>query len=167
MNRADFYIERLKLIPHPEGGYYREVYRSEEMIKNNALPGYYNGDRFFSTSIYFLLKGKQKSNLHKLKSDEIWHFYNGSPLKLYIINKKGELSGIKLGRNAGKGEMFQYIIEKGQWFCAEVIDKKSYSLIGCTVSPGFDFSDFELGKRKKLIKIFPGYKKLINDFTAG
>jgi len=166
MNTADFYIEKLKLIPHPEGGYFREVYRSEESIYQEALPKRYSGNRSFSTSIYFLLKGEQISHLHKLKSDEAWHFYDGSSIRLIIINGDRKLSEIILGREIEKGELLQYIINKSQWFCAEVVDKKSFSLIGCTVSPGFDFSDFELGKRESLVKLFPECKGLIYKFTS-
>ena len=98
MNTADLYIEKLKLIPHPEGGYYREVYRSDESIKQKELPKRYSGNHSFSTSIYFLLKGEQKSYSHKLKSDEVWHFYDRSSVKLFIINEDGKLSKIILGK---------------------------------------------------------------------
>jgi predicted cupin superfamily sugar epimerase len=167
MNSAELYIDRLKLIPHPEGGYFREVYCSNGKITNDALPEYYSGDRSYSTSIYFLLVGDQKSHLHKLKSDEVWHFYDGSTIRLFVIDKKGSLSEILIGRNIEEGEVLQYVIEKDQWFCAEVKDKKSFSLIGCTVSPGFDFSDFELGSSEKLLNYFPLHKELIKKFTLG
>lgn len=166
MNNAEFYINKLKLTPHPEGGYFHEIYRSEEKIKSGILPDRYSGERSYSTSIYFLLKGEQKSHLHKLKSDEIWHFYKGSSVRLYIINKYGKLSEIILGENLEKGETFQYVIKKDQWFCANITDKKSFALVGCTVSPGFDFSDFEIGKRNILTQLFPEHTKLVTDFTV-
>jgi predicted cupin superfamily sugar epimerase len=164
MNKADVYIEKLQLTPHPEGGYFREIYRSDELLKD-GLPDRYKGNRSFSTSIYFLLKGEQKSLLHKLKSDEIWHFYDGSPVKLYTIDSKGKVSQRLLGRNIDEGESMQLVIKRGYWFCAEVSDENSFSLFGCTVAPGFDFSDFELGERKELLKLYPQLAELVKTFT--
>ena len=165
MNNADIYIEKLKLIPHPEGGYFREVYRSEELLNEDALPPRYKGSRAFSTSIYFLLKGEQKSYLHKLKSDEIWHFYGGSSVKLYTIDAEGKVLQRLLGRNIDAGESMQLVIKRGYWFCAEVSDEKSFSLFGCIVAPGFDFSDFELGDRKELLQLYPQHEELVKKFT--
>ena len=165
MDKADFYREKLELIPHPEGGYFREIYRSDEALKDDALPHRYKGNRAFSTSIYFLLKGEQRSMLHKLKSDEIWHFYDGSGVKLYMIDAKGKVSQSLLGRNIDAGESMQLVIKRGYWFCAEVLDGNSFSLFGCTVAPGFDFSDFELGDRKELLQLYPQHEELIKKFT--
>lgn len=165
MDKADLYIEKLKLALHPEGGYFREIYRSSESVEKNWLPGRYEGNRSFSTSIYFLLKREQKSLLHKLKSDEIWHFYDGNAVRIYVIDNTGKLSERLLGRDVNKGESFQLAINKGQWFCAEVINKNSFALFGCTVAPGFDFSDFELGNRKDLLQFYPEHGELIKKFT--
>ncbi len=164
MNKADIYIEKLKLIPHPEGGYFREVYRSDELLKD-GLPNRYKGNRAFSTSIYFLLKGNQKSLLHKLKSDEIWHFYDGSSVKLYTIDSEGKVLQRLFGKNIDAGESMQLVIKKGYWFCAELSDENSFSLFGCTVAPGFDFSDFELGERKELLQLYPQHEELVKKFT--
>jgi len=161
--KARNYVKQLGLIKHPEGGYFKEVYRSGEIIRQNHLPKRYKSARNFSTSIYFLLEEKQFSSFHKLKSDELWHFYDGSAVLIYIIDKKGNLSFHKLGKQ--EGESFQLTIEKGNWFAAEVENKKSFSLFGCTVSPGFHFEDFELGNRYILINIFPHHKELINRLT--
>jgi predicted cupin superfamily sugar epimerase len=165
MDKSDLYIEKLKLTPHPEGGYFREIYRSSESVEKNNLPARYGGNRSFSTSIYFLLKREQKSLLHKLKSDEIWHFYDGSAVRVYAIDNTGKLSEQLLGRDVNKGESFHLVINKEQWFCAEVINKSSFALFGCTVAPGFDFSDFELGNRKNLLQLYPEHEKLIKKFT--
>jgi uncharacterized protein len=162
---ADYWINKLQLQAHPEGGYFREIYRSDETLNKESLPDRYSGKRNFATSIYFLLKGKDKSLFHKLKSDEIWHFYSGSPLTVYIIDENGKLQHEKLGGNFDSGEQFQIIIKKGLWFGAEVNDKTSFSLIGCTVSPGFDFNDFELGERDKLLKQYPEHKNIIDILT--
>ena len=166
MDKAEVYIKRLNLIAHTEGGYFREIYRSSESIEKNSLPDRYGDNRSFSTSIYFLLKKEQKSLLHKLKSDEIWHFYDGSAVRVYIIDTQGKLSERLLGKDISKGESFQVIINKEQWFCAEVHDKNSFALFGCTVAPGFDFTDFELGNRKTLLQLYPEYEELIKKFTS-
>ncbi|MBE0570980.1 MAG: cupin domain-containing protein [Ignavibacteriaceae bacterium] len=157
--KASKYIKQLQLKKHPEGGYFREVYRSGELILPEHLPKRYKSSRNYSTSIYFLLEGKQFSAYHLLQSDELWHFYDGSNVLLYIINEKGELSVSKLGRD--EDCELQLTIEKQNWFAAELEDKKSFALFGCTVSPGFDFEDFELGKRDDLIKKFPEHSALI------
>lgn len=160
-----YWIEKLKLSKHPEGGYFREVYRSNEFISKKHLPARYSSFRSFSTSIFFLLKSDEFSAFHRLKSDEIWHFYDGSALLLYVIDTKGRLMKIKVGRNPDNDETLQIVIPKGFWFAAEVVDKNSFSLIGCTVSPGFDFEDFELGSKKYLIAKYPQHKVLIDRLT--
>jgi hypothetical protein len=161
--KAKYYIQKLQLNKHPEGGYYREIYRSGEIISIDAPKN--NLKRNFSTSIYFLLEGAQISKFHRLKSDELWHFYDGGSVKVYVIDGKGKLNEIVLGRKTEEGEIFQTVIKKNNWFAAEVMNKRSFSLIGCTVSPGFDFSDFELANREDLLECFPKYKSLILKFT--
>ncbi len=165
-NTSEYWIKNLHLEPHVEGGYFKEIYRSAELINNDNLPGRYIGERCFSTSIYFLLNEKEKSKLHRLKSDEIWHFYTGTSLRIYIINHKGKLDIVKLGNNFDEGELLQVVIKAGNWFCAEVNDKSSFALIGCTVAPGFDFSDFELGDKTKLLQLFPQHKEIIEKFAT-
>ncbi len=164
-NKARKYIEKLQLKAHPEGGYYREVFRAGEIILADHLPKRYKSSRNFSTSIYFLLEGNQVSNFHRLKSDEQWHFYDGSGIVIYVIEEGGNLSKILLGRNIEKGESLQTVIKHNSWFGAELIDKTSFALIGCTVSPGFDFSDFELGKKAKLLNEYPDYEYTIIKLT--
>lgn len=161
--KAKYYIQKLQLKKHPEGGYFREIYRAGEIISIDAPKK--NNKRNVSTSIYFLLEGSQISKFHKLKSDELWHFYDGTAVKIYILDQYGKLSEVLIGRDIKNGEVFQTAIEKNNWFAAEVIDNRSFSLIGCTVSPGFDFSDFELAKRENLLKNFPEHKELILKFT--
>jgi hypothetical protein len=160
-----YYIEKLNLTPHPEGGYFKEVYRSGEIIEAEHLPARYSKKRNISTSIYFLLEGNQVSKFHRLKSDEIWHFYDGSPIKIYIIIPAGNLQEKILGKDLDNGELPQLVIEKGSWFGAKVVEKKSFSFIGCTVSPGFDFDDFELADKQKMLNDFPAYHKIINGLT--
>lgn len=161
--KAKYYIDKLELKKHPEGGYYREIYRSAEMFYVDAPQK--RNRRNYSTSIYFLLQGKQISKFHRLKSDELWHFYDGSTVILYVIDVQGNLDHIKLGRNIENNEVFQTVIKKDSWFAAEVTDKNSFALIGCTVSPGFDFSDFEFANRQDLIETYPQLKDLIIKLT--
>lgn len=162
--KAQYLKERLDLSELPgEGGYYKETYRSDKTI---ILPSETDGERSISTSIYYLLDGTQFSAFHRLKSDEIWHFYIGSSVTLYIINKMENLSEVKLGSNIEKGELFQIQVRAESWFAATVNDISSYALIGCTVSPGFDYLDFELGDRKKLIERYPQHRSIIEKLTT-
>ncbi len=161
--KAKYYIQKLQLEKHPEGGYFREIYRSGEIISIDAPKKRLK--RNVSTSIYFLLEGSQISKFHRLKSDELWHFYDGGSVRVYVIDDKGKLKEIILGKKIEDGEVFQTVIKKNHWFAAEVINKRSFALIGCTVSPGFDFSDFELANREYLLDCFPKLKNLILKFT--
>lgn len=163
--KANYWINKLGLVKHPEGGYYKEIYRSEEVIAVEALPDRYTTQRNVSTSIYFLLDREDVSHFHKIQSDEIWHFYEGTSLTIHMIDDEGNYSLQKLGRNIEDGEVFQFVIPKGTWFAAEVINKNSFALIGCTVAPGFDFADFELAKRGELVGKFPMHKTIIDRLT--
>jgi len=161
---ADFWIENLQLIPHPEGGYYRENFRSSETISHDSLPGRYKSEHNFTTSIYFLLKSGQQSAFHRLASDEIWHFYQGSPIEVYIITKRGKLLNYTLGPDIANGQMFQLVIPNGCWFAARVPAADSFALVVCSVSPGFDFDDFELADTNALLKQYPQHAELISVF---
>jgi uncharacterized protein len=161
--KAKYYIQKLQLQKHPEGGYYREIYRADEMFYIDLPKKSFK--RNVSTSIYFLLEGSQVSKFHRLRSDELWHFYDGSSVKIYLIDEKGRLDETILGKKIADGEVFQTVIKKNNWFAAEVLNKRSYALIGCTVAPGFDFSDFELAERKNLIDNFSKHAELIKRFT--
>lgn len=165
MKNAEYYIKKLGLQKHPEGGWFKEIYRSDEKIKNEHLPERYSGSRHHSTSIYFLLTSDTFSAFHRIKSDELWHFYNGSPLTVYMIDEAGNYSEIILGSNLDAGEVYQCIIPKGVWFGAKVNAPDSFCLVGCTVAPGFHFDDFELGKREALISKFPESAELITLLT--
>jgi predicted cupin superfamily sugar epimerase len=162
---AQFWIQHLKLTKHPEGGYFREVYRSDEFINKKGLPQRYSSFRSFSTSIYFLLESHTFSAFHRIKSDETWHFYQGAPLMLHIILPMGNLITVRLGNNPDNKELFQLTVPKGSWFAAYPDSPSSFTLLGCTVAPGFDFDDFELGKKSELLKKFPQHGSLINQFS--
>jgi uncharacterized protein len=164
-NEAALIIEQLQLLPHPEGGWYREVYRSDETIQPGSLPERYTSARCFSTSIYFLLEKADFSAFHSISSDETWHFYKGSPVIIYCISPSGLFTQVVLGNNLDQGQVLQYTIIRNCWFAARNQDDSSFSLVGCTVSPGFDFLDFELGRRQTLIKLFPQNSALISTLT--
>ena len=155
---VDFY----KLEPHPEGGFYKETYRSKENIEQAGLPERFRGDRSFSTAIYFLLPAGHFSAFHRIQSDELWHFYAGEPLNIYVINEDESLTTIKLGANIFNGETMQAVVKEGCWFASRPVKDTGYCFVGCTVSPGFDFVDFELAKAEVLVEIYPAHKDLIN-----
>lgn len=166
MSKVDNLIKQLQLLPHPEGGYYRETYRSEISISKTALPSLYGGDRSAGTAIYYLLKSGQRSLLHKIVSDELWHFYDGSPLVLAMIFSDGKYEEKILGNNVDEGEVPQIIIKGGTWFGAYPKEDNTYSLAGCTVHPGFDFEDFEMAGRSKLLSQFPHLEDIIKKLTG-
>lgn len=158
-------VDALDLKPHPEGGFYKETYRSQGEINLDALGEQYSGKRNYSTCIYFMLTSGNFSAFHRIKQDEIWHFYEGSPISLHTISKEGNYQKNKIGNNLDKGEVPQYVVPGGDWFAAEVEEKDSYALVGCTVSPGFDFDDFELTPREELLSKFPQHQDIIKRLT--
>lgn len=165
MKSADYWIRKLGLKGHPEGGLYRETYRAAGKIPKPGLPEKFAGPRSYSTAIYFLLKGGQRSVFHRHRSDELWHFYYGSPLILYVIDGKGRLARKKLGDRPERGESFQALAKGGFWMAAEVANPKGYSLVGCTVAPGFAFGDFELAERRELFRRYPRHRALIRKMS--
>ena len=165
MDAADW-IERLKLTPHPEGGFFRETYRCAEKISRRHLPDRFTGDRVFSTAIYFLLRGEEFSALHRIRQDEVWHFYDGCALKLTTIAPDGTLDVVRLGRDALAGEVLQAVVPAGWLFGSRPSDSRSYSLLGCTVAPGFDFADFEMPTRGELLKGHPQHAQVIKELTG-
>jgi len=158
-------VEGLKLKPHPEGGSYREVYRSAGIISGVALGNSFSGDRNYSTSIYFLLTSGSFSAFYRIKQDEVWHFYLGTALHVHAIDRNGKLTTHTLGNDIAAGENPQVIIPSGCWFASGVIKPDSFSLVGCTVAPGFDFDDFELARRNELTRTYPQYTEIIKAFT--
>jgi predicted cupin superfamily sugar epimerase len=153
-------VRRLQLLPHPEGGYYRETYRSAEQVTVACLPSRFSGSRAFSTAIYFLLEPGQFSAFHRIQADEVWHFYSGSPLHVYVIHPNGELETIRLGQDLENGSVLQAVVPAGCWFASRPAGE-GFSLVGCTVAPGFDFADFELAEQEVLSRQFPQHQALI------
>jgi uncharacterized protein len=164
MEAAKHWIDRLSLEPHPEGGWYRQTYRAPLMLRHAALPGF-TGDRAASTAIYFLLEGDQFSALHRLRSDEVWHFYAGSDLVVHVIEPGGQYSELPLGSDGTSGEGFQAVVPAGCWFGSSLRQPNTYALVGCTVAPGFDFADFEIAKRDELASQYPQHRSIIARLT--
>lgn len=156
------FVTQYQLLPHPEGGYYKETYRSSVVLTKELLPADFGGDRNSSTAIYFLLEQGNFSAFHRIKSDECWHFYSGQTLLIYVFEPSGNFYTIKLGNDAARGEVFQAMVLANSWFSSEPAPNSSYCFVGCTVSPGFDFEDFELAKAKELSETYPSEKELIS-----
>lgn len=165
MKTAEYWIDKLQLQTHPEGGYFRETYRSDVSIQSSHLPPRFNGDRTLSTGIYYLLKSDQFSAFHRLKSDELWHFYAGSPLNIYLIHQSEGFAEYTLGQNFDAGERFKLVIPALTWLAARCNQKDSYSLVGCTVAPGFDFNDLEFANRQNLLNKYPNHSLIISELT--
>lgn len=163
---ANYFVDTLQMLPHPEGGFYKETYRSSMLIDKEALPQNFSGNRNISTAIYFLLQGHHFSAFHRIKSDELWHFYYGQPLHVYVIEPNGNYYLIKLGNNPAAGQLFQAVVPAGSWFAsrpAHFGQPNVFSLVGCTVAPGFDFADFEMAKAAELSAIYPQHSAIINE----
>lgn len=158
MNTKDI-IEKLQLKPHPEGGYFKETYRCSQQITTNE-----GKIRNVSTAVYYLLGNDDKSFFHRIQSDELWHFHQGEPLEIFIISER-QLVVTTLGNQIDKGEVPQAVVPAQQWFAARVKNSAGYSLVTCTVAPGFDFTDFELAKKETLLKEYPHLRDIIETFT--
>lgn len=161
MSAAQELIKKYNLLPHPEGGWYKETYRSAELVPAEALPGRFSGARAFSTAIYFLLEQGNFSAFHRIKSDECWHFYAGDPLEVYVIQHNGALDIIRLGNDSNKDQVFQYVVPANCWFASKPAANSSYCFVGCTVAPGFDFADFEMAQADLLSNEFPAHATII------
>jgi predicted cupin superfamily sugar epimerase len=164
MTNAKRWIEALRLSRHPEGGWFREVYRSNETIPHRSLPTRFAGDRPFSTAIYFLLEETEVSVLHRIQQDEVWHFYDGGRLTIHNFDTEGSYSKGTLGRCVDDGDRLMFIVQAGTLFGATV-ETSDYVLAGCTVAPGFDFKDFEMPKRRDLLKQYPRHREIIKRLT--
>ncbi|WP_299606820.1 cupin domain-containing protein [uncultured Aquimarina sp.] len=158
-------VAKLDMKPHPEGGFYKETYRSDGVIPKNALEDKFSGARNYCTGIYFLLTSENFSAFHRIQQDEMWHFYGGSSLYVHVIDANGLYTCHAVGMNLDEGEKPQLVVPAGCWFASSVKENNHYSFVGCTVSPGFDFEDFELAERNKLIQEFPAHKETITRYT--
>jgi predicted cupin superfamily sugar epimerase len=165
---ADDLKKLLKLEPHPcEGGWFAETWRSEETIPETALPGLYTSKRAAGTAIYYLLEPHTFSEMHRLASDEIFHFYMGDPVEMVQLWPDGSIRTIVLGRDLTSGMQVQTIVPKYVWQGSRLHHNGRFALLGCTVSPGFDYADYQVGKRDALIAQFPAAKEMICALTRG
>ncbi len=162
---AHFWIDRLHLTPHPEGGYFRQTYSAETSINLSCLPSGFTGSRSASTAIYFLLERDNFSAFHRIRSDELWHFYTGDPLEILVIDAAGALETIQLGGDLAPGQTFQAVVKAGNWFASRLAAGGEFALVGCTVSPGFHFDDFELAARTKLTAAYPEHSTVIQQLS--
>lgn len=153
----DQLIADYQLAPHPEGGYFRETYRAAATISGSG--------RSLSTAIYYLLPQGQRSLLHRIGADEVWHFYLGDPLLVIELQPGAPAKVTRLGRERGRGETLQHVVPAGTWFGALPAPGSAFSLVGCTVSPGFEFSDFELARRDALLPQFPDARDWVEQLT--
>ena len=163
MDQVKKLIQQFDLQPHPEGGWYKQTYKSSEQVAASALPERFKADRAFSTAIYFLLEKGNFSAFHRIKSDECWHFYTGDPLLVYVIQQNGTLDIITIGNDPGKEQMFQYVVPANCWFASRPAPGSEYCFVGCTVSPGFEFDDFELANANDLAALYPAHKDIISE----
>lgn len=166
MNAQDI-IERLGLSPLPlEGGYFRETYRSEERIPYKVLPDRYGGERSFSTAIYYLVTPDSYSVMHRILSDEVFHFYTGDPVEMLCLYPDGSGSVTVLGSGIDRGEVCQYTVPRGVWQGLRLAGDNGYALLGTTVAPGFDYDDYETGIREDLLAVYPSYRERIIQLTS-
>lgn len=162
---ARVWTERLGLERHPEGGWYRQIYRADETLPATALPPRYGGARASATVIHYLLEHPDVSRLHRLASDEIWHFHAGSPLRVVTFGDDGERRDFDLGPDPSAGERFVAVVPRGRWFGA-YLPRGGWALVSCTVTPGFEFDDFELAHRGALLERWPQHCKVVERLTA-
>ncbi len=161
---ADRWVRLLDLVPHPEGGAFRETWRAGESAQ--GLPGRFGGPRSLGTAIYYLLRAGERSRLHRLRADEVWHLYDGGPLHLHLLVPGEGYRRLVLGHDVAKGETPQCVVAHGTWFGAEPAAGAAYALAGCTCAPGFEYNDFEMGSREQLLAHFPGERTLIERLGA-
>jgi predicted cupin superfamily sugar epimerase len=163
---ADEIIALLKLKPHPEeGGFYAETYRSDESIPRDALPARYSGARTFGTAIYYLVTPATFSAMHRLQSDEVFHFYLGDPVEMLQLWPDGTGKIMTLGADLRAGMQPQIVVPHGVWQGSRLRAGGKLALLGCTVSPGFEFADYEHGQRRQLIEKYPDFGEQIIALT--
>jgi predicted cupin superfamily sugar epimerase len=160
-------ITLLNLQPHPkEGGFFRETYRAADRFAAGQLPARYSGERSASTAIYYLLTPGTFSALHRLASDEIFHFYLGSPVRMLQLDPNGGSKEIVLGPDLLAGQQVQVLAPRGVWQGSVLEPGGDFALLGCTVAPGFDYADYEHGNRAALLAQFPVHAEWIRRLTT-
>ncbi len=166
MPTVDELIRQLGLQPHPkEGGFFRETYRAGESWPTTALPARYQAARSASTAIYYLLTPNTYSAMHRLQSDEIFHFYLGDPIRMLQLEPNGTGRAIVLGRDILAGQQVQAIVPRAVWQGSCLEPGGAFALLGCTVAPGFDYADYEGGDRESLLTQYPAFADMIRRLT--
>jgi predicted cupin superfamily sugar epimerase len=159
-------IRTLGLAPHPEGGWFREVFRSRERVPRAGLPERFPGARSLATSILYLLAAGERSSFHRLRADELWCHHAGGAMHLHLLARDARGSRTKrASRLVVGGDTPQVAVAHGTWFAAEPEPGAAFALVGCIVSPGFEFADFELAGREQLLAEFPAERTLVTQFT--
>jgi hypothetical protein len=167
MTTAEDVIKMMDLKPLPEeGGFYRETYRSDHGDNSGHVFGIdVEGVRSLNTAIYYLISKGSFSAIHKIKSDEIFHFYSGDPVEMIQIHPDGKLERFIIGSDVMKGHKPQVVVPRGVWQALRLVDGGEWALMGTTVAPGFDFEDFSVGTRDEMLKEFPQHREDIIRFT--
>ncbi|MCF2140007.1 MAG: cupin domain-containing protein [Candidatus Lokiarchaeota archaeon] len=160
-SEVKIWIEKLSLTPYPEGGYYRESYRSSQIIPGNVYVPPRSENRVSATSIYFLLEGDQHSSWHRLNSDEIWYFHSGTTVIIHTFSQEGKYCRFFLDNQLQPNHYPQILISAGTIFGAELLDNSQYALMGCMVTPGFDFTDFSIISHQELLIKYPNLSTII------
>jgi len=158
-------IDRLALQPHPEGGFFRETYRAKLSLNAAALAPQFPGARDASTAIYYMLTAGDRSRFHRIRSDEVWHFYLGGPLQVVELTESGDVQVTTLGTDFTAGQVPQHVVPAGRWFGAYPAPGSSFSLVGCTVAPGFDFADFDVAERDDLLATYANASDWVSRLT--
>jgi len=164
-SKAQQIIENLGLEPHPEGGYFIETYRSTESLSTECLPERYLSERSISSAIYYLLTPDSASMMHRLDTDEVFHFYSGAPVLLFRMFADGAVDTIVMGNNILEGQIPQCLVPKGCWQGLMLAEGGDYALMGATVAPAFSFDGFEIGERDILLREYPACKEAITKLT--
>jgi predicted cupin superfamily sugar epimerase len=163
---AEQIIKRFKMQPlRQEGGYYIETYRATEQLKKEILPPGFSGDRNLSSVILYLLTAKTVSVMHRLKCDEMFHFYMGNPVTMLQLHPDGSNEIVTLGHDIFNEQKVQVLVPKGVWQGAFIQPGGKFSLMGCSVAPGFDEADFEIGDRETLLAKYPDMRDIIMRLT--
>jgi predicted cupin superfamily sugar epimerase len=164
MHTAQYWIDKLQMTAHPEGGWFTETFRDARTVTAENLKGE-SKTYSASTAIYFLLDDQAFSAFHRIGAAEVWHFYAGTGITIYSIDHEGNLHSVELGADTENGQVLTTTIPAGVWFASKVNREGGYALCGCTVAPGFEFSEFELAVKNDLLKIYPQHEKVIVDLT--
>lgn len=165
MLTAQQVIDRLRLLPHPEGGYFRETYRASLRHMEHALPSEYGGERSAATAIFYLLTPDTFSALHRVKSDELFHSYAGDAVEMLQLWPDGNSKTVLIGNNLAQDHSPQVVVPGGVWQGSRLVAGGNWALLGCTVSPGFDFADFEIASRSDLLAQWPEAAEMITALT--